>query len=163
MVKSTTVKRPLLKRALEALVIFIVFLVLAVVGFLLFQAIYERPPEDMLKISDQFNPPSSWKLVTSKIEPKRLQCIDVECPSVWKVWDTGSPVTHTELEALLQRSGWNLSISGDCIFDNPNTYGNNNEICSAKGDIGQYELDISVSVSNPAGNNQIRLNIMKKE
>lgn len=162
MVKSTTVEHlPLWKRILRAFIVGIVFLIVIVFGFLVFKIVYEQPPEDMIKISDQFASRGSWRLVSSRVEPVRVLCVDVGCPSVWKQWKTETLLTRTDLENVLHNSGWDFKIKGTCTLSDPNYFGNNIDVCSASGVINNYSVDISVSSSNPSKNYLVGLSINK--
>jgi hypothetical protein len=162
MVKPTTTQHlPLWKRMLEVFVIVFIFLVIVIVGFQLFRVIYEHPPEDMIKISDQFAPGRSWELVTVKVEPKRVLCVDVECPSVWKQWKTEFNITRTDFSELIRSMNWNLKIDGDCAKDS-SSYGDNIGLCSASGIIDSYNVKLTLTTSNPFHYNYIGLNIWKK-
>lgn len=162
MVKSTTAEHlPLWKRVLEVLVVVFVFLIIVIVGFLLFRTVYEQPPEDMIKISDQFTPGRSWKLVTARIEPKRVLCVDVECPSVWKQWKTESPITKTELSNLLQMAGWHFTIDGSCGLD-PKYPEDNAKVCEASGIINHYGVQVTIRGSSSNQKSLINLNISRE-
>lgn len=124
---------------------------------------YVGSSKDIVAVADQFKPDPSWELKSESIVPPQTLCIDVECPSVWRQWKTPNTLSIKELTNVLNTSQLDLAIKGDCNLIDPNRYGNNIDICSASGVYNEYNIDVTVSRSNPSGNSWVGLNISKRK
>lgn len=144
----------------------LVKITLGVIGALLFLAgafvfivLYEGSTTKILKIADQFKPDSSWELVSERIEPPRLLCIDVSCPSISRTWKTNEPITRENLEHQLKISNLSLTIQEADCTPQYNPYGGV-PYCSAEGIINDMRVRIYASASlHNKNDNRILLSI----
>lgn len=132
----------------------------AIIGFLVW-FFYVGSPREMISVADQLKTDPDWELASESIQPPRTVCIDGDCPSLSRQWRTDHTLSRDEFAVLLQKSGWNFTIDGDCL---PNSYnfGDHVRLCSAKGNIGEYDVIIAISASNPAGKSWVGLGISRK-
>ena len=119
---------------------------------------YVGSPKEMISVADQLKTDPDWELVSEGIQPPRTVCIDGDCPSLSRQWETDHTLSRDEFAALLQKSGWNLTIYGDCL-PKTNAFGSNISVCSAKGNIGKYRVVVGISASNPPKESRIGLSI----
>lgn len=138
----------------------IIALLVAFFGFLAW-FFYVGSPKEIMTVADQFKPDPSWELVSEKIQPPATFCIDVECPSVHRSWNTHTLISKDKLQQQLELSRWNLKIDSDCTLD-PNIFGAGTTICSASGVVNGYLVVVSISGSNTPGNTRVSLNIEKR-
>lgn len=115
------------------------------IGATIFVFTYEGSTKPILAVADQFQPGESWELVSERVEPPRLACIgSVSCPSIHKVWRSGTVVTQDELARSVAKLG--LFIEGDCKVDRGHF--NGSTVCSAKGR--KQGLNVEVVVDGSA-------------
>lgn len=138
----------------------IVALLVAFFGFLAW-FFYVGSSKEIVAIADQFKPDSSWELVSENIQPPATFCVDVECPSVHRSWNTHTLISKVKLQQQLELSGWKFKIDNDCSLS-PNIFGTGTTICSASGIVNGYSATVSISGSNTPGNTRVSLNIEKR-
>ncbi len=99
----------------------------------------------VLRIADRFQPDSSWELTNEFIQPFRFICVDnsAQCPSMYRVWDTGRLVTRDELERRIISAGLPLHFNGDCTRES--SVSGSTSLCRASGDMDGMHVTISVS------------------
>ena len=113
---------------------------IAVFLFLLF---YEGSTEPIIAIADKFHPDSSWELVSERVEPPRIACLnDVACPSLHRMWRTEHALSYDELKRFVQQSGLDMTIEGDCL-PKLNLSGVNS-MCSANGESNKMSVTVNV-------------------
>lgn len=98
--------------------------------------------KDIEAVANQFKPDSSWELAGSSITPPRTICLEGGCPSLGRVWKTGSVVDAEELQNILDKSGWSGINLGDRSCFDRLVAESNDLSCSADGEINQYAVQI---------------------
>lgn len=122
----------------------IIGLPLLVVGFIF---IYQGSPKEIVAVADQFQPDESWQLTTERIVPPAFTCLEANCPSVHRTWETGDNITKQEFQKVLNDSGWNFVIEDDCL-PRANITGSGQTLCGAKGHIGDYQINVNAVGGN---------------
>lgn len=70
---------------------------------------------DLRTTADELAVPRDWVLLESAERGRGPLCVDVSCPSVYRRWQLGELVTRTDIEAMLDAAGWEVTeIDGDC-------------------------------------------------
>lgn len=113
------------------------------VGFILLSS-YTGSTEPIKKLASQLKTDPNWELVGEKIEPPRLSeyvCYaGNRCPSLHREWRLGEDMTRPQFEKMLQTSGWELDIRGDC---NPSFHViGESFVCSAQGTVENYDVEV---------------------
>lgn len=107
-------------------------------------ASYRGSIEPIKRVADQLKVDKKWKINTNIIRPPRLICIDDSaCPSVHRSWSTGTPLTKSEFQAVIQQSGWELVLEDDC-----RSFPSNVSSCWANGVIDDFQVVLVTSVDN---------------
>ena len=71
---------------------------------------------DLRSVADAFDPPSGWTLVEENARGRGPLCIDTECPSLTRRWETTAPPTQEDLAELLIDAGWStVAWDGSCL------------------------------------------------
>lgn len=112
-------------------------------------------PREIESAANQFKPDSSWRLVSSRIEPPRNMCLgDVACPSISQTWTSPRAVTQEEILEVLKQSGWqDVEAERGCKSDA-------NYICTLRGSVGRFNATVYVNNDNSSYNSAtISLNI----
>lgn len=122
---------------------------------------YTGSTKEIVAVADQFKPDSSWELVSENIQPPATVCIDIECPSVHRSWNTHTLISKEKLVKQINLSGWSFHIDNDCILS-PDIFGAGITVCSAKGVIGDYAVTVSINGSNSPGSAYISLSIERR-
>ena len=122
---------------------------------------YIGSSKEIVAVANQFKPDASWKLESESIVPPRTLCIDVECPSVGRVWKTKNLVSKVELRKQLDKSGWDFPIEDDCLLD-PGSWGAALPLCTARGNVDNYDISVSVRGSNTPGKTDVGLSVIRR-
>lgn len=93
----------------------IIVLFIGLVVGLGFWLAYEGDPKEIISVADQFKPGVEWKLTNNHVEPPQNSCIDIECPSVSKTWESSTIITMNSLDQLIQQAGWQPTYESDCF------------------------------------------------
>lgn len=132
----------------------------AIIAFLVW-FFYVGSPKEMVSVADQLKTDPDWELVSEGIHPPRTVCIDGDCPSLSRQWKTDHTLSRDEFVTLLQKSGWNLTIDGDCQ-PRHDVLGSHIRLCSAEGNIDGYNVVIAVNGSNPQKEASLGLSLSKE-
>lgn len=137
-VKNTAIgARPMKKNILIAAATFVA---LMSAYFLWSQVITSQ----IVNVADQFKAPSSWKLASEDIQVESLFCYNGgSCPEISRQWTLEKPITPDDFRQILQNSGWNFEVEGDCILPE-GRYGPTS-ICSAQGQTDNYDIWININ------------------
>lgn len=134
------------KSLFKKVLIGVVSLLFVVVAVTAFSFLYEGSTRPILSVADKFTPDSSWNVLDTKTVPPRIACVDgVRCPSVHRVWGTGSPVSKDYLKKFILDSGISMEISGDCVPKNNALSGST--VCNASGEVDSMTVEVRVSAS----------------
>lgn len=129
------------RRPLIALKIIIGVVVL--LGGIVFIFFYQGSTRSILKVADKFQPDESWIMITERVEPPQIICLNsVPCPSLHRAWETVDPLAREDLQHFAASSGETLSIEGNCT-PLPNVSGGATT-CTAKGIINNMRVEINV-------------------
>lgn len=91
------------------------------------------------RAANTFKPDPEWKLVNEKIQPPALGCYMQVCPEVYREWETKVPLTKSDLKALIERSGWNMSFEEIC-----EDYPHQVSSCWANGKVGEFDARLVI-------------------
>lgn len=137
----------------------IVLLIGLVIGFGFWLA-YEGDPKEIVSVADQFKPGAEWKLTKDDIEPPSNTCIDVECPSVSRKWESDTILSRQDLETMIHESRLELHPEKDCFQINetrPAAW------CDANGSEKGYTIELRASNKKGANDRSvIRMYINKQ-
>lgn len=120
------------------------------VGYLIIGSI-KGDTRPILSVANEYKPDPAWRLRNENVTPPLIFCVGgVRCPSVHRSWKLGTIISKDNFRAVLDRSGWNFSITGDC--EPPlNVSGETGiTICEARGK--KQGFDIAVSMSGAFNN-----------
>lgn len=118
---------------------------------------YQGSPKEIVAVADQFQPPTNWELTDERIVPPAFMCLEANCPSVHRSWKTDGILTKEQFHAVLNNSGWDFTIVGECTL-NPNVSGSI-PLCSAEGVDGQYRVSTTAWGSDRPGDSRFILSI----
>lgn len=119
------------------ILILLFFLISLVVG-------YSGSTEPIKRVADQLKVDENWRIDTDIVRPPRLICIDDSaCPSVHRSWGTETPLTKSEFQTLIQRSGWDLVLEDDC-----RSFPSDVSSCWANGVIDDFRVVLVTSIDN---------------
>lgn len=116
--------------------------VLVIIGFIFYLS-YQGDDKPIRKVASQLKVDPGWKLVTDVVRPPANMCIDVECPSVHRKWETKVPLTKSDFKALIEQSGWNMSFEEIC-----EDYPHRVSSCWANGSVGEFSVRLIVDIDN---------------
>lgn len=137
----------------------IIVLFSVIVGFLLWLS-YTGSSKEIVAVADQFKPDPSWQLKSEAIEPPRTFCIDIECPSVWRQWQTNSLLSQEDFSKIIKKTNWDLSLDEGCDFSNIQN-GENTKVCSAMGLVDGYTTTLTIRTTGTDKKHSIGLSIWK--
>lgn len=119
----------------------LVVLAFAVLAFLIF---YQGSTEPIERVANQFKPNREWVLTDEHVTPPQFHCLGgTRCPSLQRNWKTGAILTKEEFQKIIRLTGWNFPIEGDCT-PSPLASGSPRTVCSAKGNIEDFDIEVSV-------------------
>ncbi|HET8884133.1 MAG TPA: hypothetical protein VFM68_01540 [Candidatus Saccharimonadales bacterium] len=104
--------------------------------------LYQGSPKEIVAVADQFQSDNSWQLTDERVVSPAIICFEANCPSVHRNWQTDGMLTKEELQTVLNNSGWNFEVEGDCVPEERISGGEG--VCGASGTIQQYTVDMHV-------------------
>lgn len=136
-----------MKKLTKAFALVIVVVLTAAVGLHIWS---KNGQEKITQTADQFKVPEGWVLVSQDMEPPRVLCLGGNgCPSLRRRWNVPGKMSTIELMALIDSSGWRLTLEHECEPQpNQAIIGNGNFeriSCTANGHVNGYSTRISYS------------------
>lgn len=128
-----------------------IVLPLIVIGGFLYWATWTGSTDDIERVANQLQIPSSWKLVSSEVVPPKTDCIGMTCPRLSRTWETPHPVTRDEINKILANADWNeVRPESDCQELSSSS---SKAECWYYGQVGKYSVRVAPVYLNPGIDN----------
>jgi hypothetical protein len=141
----------------QKILIVIGVVIVALVTAIIFIFIWQGSPKKIVETADQFQPPSSWKLQSERVDNPRIICItDHACPEITRTWKTDSLVTFEEIKQLLGKTEWTINPEESCQTMNQVALSHETKyICTIQISTAAYWGYIYVSTPEVRENNEL--------
>ncbi|WP_104105358.1 hypothetical protein [Nocardioides sp. 616] len=115
---------------------------------------------------DRFEAPREWTVVAQSRQPARKVCLsEGGCPSAWTRWTVPGPVAPLDLDALLDRAGWDMSLDENCPGSGAVRLvgGLNPRNCGAHGQADGYRVTVTQHVLPDSGLVEVVVRLESRE